>query len=142
MMAGIGSKNTKPEIAVRKILHARGFRFRLHKKGLPGKPDIVLPKYATIIFVQGCFWHGHENCSQFRIPHSRSEFWESKIGSNKARDRRVRSELAATGWSVVDIWECALKGPGRMDPAALALQIEETVVRGVAAQIRGATYLE
>ncbi len=98
MMAGISGKNTKPEIFVRKILHRMGYRFRLHKKDLPGKPDIVLPRYKIVIFVQGCFWHGHENCHLFRLPKSRTEFWEAKIVGNKARDEKVLMELSQLGY--------------------------------------------
>lgn len=109
-MAGITGKNTKPEILVRKILHRLGYRFRLHKKGLPGKPDIVLPRYRVVIFVQGCFWHGHENCHLFRLPKTRTEFWEAKIAGNKARDKKVLAELSQLGYRVAEVWECALKG--------------------------------
>ena len=115
MMAGITGKNTKPEILVRKILHRMGYRFRLHKKGLPGKPDIVLPRYKVAIFVQGCFWHGHENCHLFRLPKSRTEFWEAKIAGNKARDEKLLTELSQLGYRVVEIWECALKGKSALN---------------------------
>jgi DNA mismatch endonuclease, patch repair protein len=108
MMAGIKGKNTKPEILVRKALHAEGFRFRLHVKDLPGKPDIVLPKYRAVIFVHGCFWHGHE-CKYFRWPTSRKNFWQSKIMGNRARDMRSTNFLRRNGWKVNTIWECQLR---------------------------------
>ena len=109
-MSGIRGKNTKPEILVRKLLHAAGFRFRLHRKDLPGKPDIVVPKYKVAIFVNGCFWHGHENCHLFRLPKSNTEFWEAKIAGNIKRDKKKQAELLDSGWRVLVIWECALKG--------------------------------
>ena len=115
MMAGITGKNTKPEILVRKILHRMGYRFRLHKKDLPGKPDIVLARHRVVIFVQGCFWHGHENCSLFRLPKTRTEFWEAKIAGNKARDKKVLVELSLQGYRVAEVWECALKGKSALD---------------------------
>lgn len=112
MMAGIRGKDTTPEILIRKALHGRGFRFRLHERGLPGKPDIVLPKYHAAILVHGCFWHGHQ-CHLFKWPATRREFWENKINANVARDRRVEEQLHTSGWRVLKIWECALKGPDR-----------------------------
>lgn len=109
MMAGIKGKNTKPEILIRKALHAQGFRFRLHNSQLPGKPDIILPKYKTVILVNGCFWHGHLNCRLFRLPKSRTQFWEEKINGNIARDMKNQKALAGAGWRQIIIWECALK---------------------------------
>ena len=108
-MSRIGSKNTKPEIIVRKFLFAEGFRFRIHDKKLPGKPDIVLPKYKTVIFVNGCFWHGHSPCTISHIPKTRSEWWENKIGANIKRDKRNRHTIRKLGWKVVVIYECQLK---------------------------------
>lgn len=128
MMAGIGSKNTKPEIAVRKILHAAGFRYRLHRRDLPGKPDVVLPKFKTVIFVNGCYWHGHEDCDLFRPPKTRTDFWMGKISGNKERDRRKTDELIKLGWNVIVIWECALKGKGRLDIACLSELLKSTVL--------------
>lgn len=127
MMAGIRAKNTKPEIAVRKLLHGLGFRFRLHRKDLPGKPDIVLPKWRVAIFVHGCFWHGHNNCRLFRFPKSRPEFWETKIGANIARDKIDSARLAETGWRVLQIWECALKGRNAIKPTMLSQAIVDFV---------------
>lgn len=112
-MAGIRGKDTQPELAVRSALHVRGFRFRLHKRDLPGKPDLVFPKHRAVIFVHGCFWHCH-NCHLFRWPKTRTGFWRQKINSNVARDREQRRTLAGTGWRIGTIWECALKGRARL----------------------------
>ena len=109
MMASIGSKNTKPEVQVRKHLHSQGFRFRLHKKVCGFRPDIVLPKYRTCIFVHGCFWHRHEGCRLASTPKTRQEFWEAKFQSNVARDRRVARQLELNEWKVVVIWECEVR---------------------------------
>ena len=108
-MAAIKGKDTKPEMIVRKYLFSRGLRFRVQVKKLPGNPDIVLPKYKTVIFVNGCFWHGHEGCRYFRLPKSNIEFWEEKIERNVARDVRNEGELKALGWRVVRVWECEIK---------------------------------
>ena len=108
-MSAIKSKNTKPEIAVRKLLHSMGFRFRLHRKDLPGSPDIVLPKYKTLIFVHGCFWHRHENCKYASNPKTRKEFWESKFKANVKRDLEIQEKIKNIGWQSVVIWECELK---------------------------------
>ena len=106
IMGRIRGKDTKPEILVRKKLHAAGFRFRLHRKDLPGRPDITLPKHKTVIFVHGCFWHGHEGCKANRIPKTNAEFWSAKIARNRARDAENRAALEAKGWRVVVVWEC------------------------------------
>lgn len=108
-MSGIRGKNTQPELLVRKALHKEGFRYRLHDKHLPGKPDLVLPKYSAVIFVHGCFWHGH-NCHLFKWPKTRKEFWRNKINRNRKVDRRNYKKLKEEGWYVLTIWECALKG--------------------------------
>ena len=105
-MSAIKSKNTKPEIAVRKLLHSMGYRFRLHRKDLPGSPDIVLPKYKTVIFVHGCFWHRHENCRYASIPKTRKEFWENKFKTNVKRDKEIQEKIKNIGWKYVVIWEC------------------------------------
>ena len=105
-MSAIKSKNTKPEIKVRKILHSMGYRFRLHSKDLPGSPDIVLPKYKTVIFVHGCFWHRHENCKYASTPKTRKEFWENKFNANKIRDQKKLKEIKNLGWKFIIIWEC------------------------------------
>ena len=108
-MSHIRSKDTKPEQLVRQTLWRNGFRYRLHVKVLPGKPDIVLPKYRTVIFINGCFWHGHEGCRYYVIPKTNTSFWLDKITSNKVRDARDKSALNEAGWRVVTIWECELK---------------------------------
>ena len=108
MMAAIKGKNTMPEIVVRKALHAAGFRFRLHVKNLPGKPDIVLPKYKTVIFVHGCFWHGHE-CKDFRWPKTRKAWWRKKIIGNKKRDSEHEIALKTLGWQTAVVWACQLQ---------------------------------
>lgn len=109
IMRGVKQKDTRPEIAVRKALHAAGFRFRLHARNLPGKPDIVLPKYKTVIFVHGCFWHQHSGCKDGRIPASRIEYWKPKLRRNRERDKEKTLELEAAGWKVATVWECEVK---------------------------------
>ena len=108
-MSHIRSKDTKPEVLVRRFLFAHGFRFRLHRKDLPGKPDIVLPKYRTVIFINGCFWHGHSGCKYSTLPATNREFWESKISDNIQRDKETFSRLVKSGWKVIEIWQCQLK---------------------------------
>lgn len=107
-MAAIKSRDTKPELQVRSALHRAGFRFRLHRSDLPGKPDIVLPKYHTVIFVHGCFWH-HHGCANSKIPKTRRSFWEQKLLANRARDKRQRRALQRLGWKVLTIWECQVQ---------------------------------
>lgn len=107
-MRAIRSADTKPELVVRKGLHAEGFRYRLGGAGLFGRPDVVLPKYKAVIFVHGCFWHGHD-CNYFNLPKTRREFWEKKIHGNRERDAKVVATLAARGWRVAIVWECAIK---------------------------------
>ena len=108
-MSRIRSGNTKPEMLVRKFLHAQGFRYKLHDKTLPGKPDIVLPKYKTIIFIHGCFWHGHTNCKYYVVPKTRTAWWLHKINTNKANDTKAVKALKKEGWKVITVWECKLK---------------------------------
>ena len=108
MMAGIKGKNTKPEKLVRSLLHRQGFRFRLNVRDLPGKPDIVLPRYRAVIFVNGCFWHGHD-CVRFKWPKTRTEFWRKKIEDNRANDQKVTQTLLAEGWRVGVVWECSIR---------------------------------
>ncbi len=114
-MSQIKGKNTKPELLVRKYLFAKGFRYRLHNKNLPGKPDIVFSKLKTVIFVHGCFWHGHENCKYFVVPKTRTEWWLNKINRNKHLDEENLSKLKAEGWKVFIIFECDLKGAHMKD---------------------------
>ena len=106
LMARVKGKHTKPEIAVRRALHRLGYRFRLHRSDLAGRPDIVLPKYKTAIFVHGCFWHRHPNCSKASMPKTRIDFWRDKFEANVARDRRNAEALEAAGWTVLTVWEC------------------------------------
>ena len=108
-MSRIRSKDTQPELIIRKILFSNGFRFRLHRTDLPGKPDIVLPKYKTVIFVHGCFWHGHEGCRYFVVPKTRTEWWLSKINRNKELDEINAGKLQGMGWKVIQVHECQLK---------------------------------
>lgn len=108
-MQQIKGKNTKPELLVRKYLHAQGFRYKLHDKTLPGKPDLVLPKHNTVIFIHGCFWHGHANCKYFKIPQTRTEWWTEKINKNKTKDEKAIRELKRNGWKIITVWECKLK---------------------------------
>ena len=116
-MAAVKSKNTKPEILVRKFLFSKGLRFRIKSK-LPGHPDIVLPKYKTVVFVDGCFWHGHPGCRYARIPKSNVEFWQAKISRNMARDIKSKAELESLGWRVIRVWECQLR-PKSIQPETL-----------------------
>lgn len=108
-MSKIGSKNTKPELKVRRYLFSRGFRYRLNVKELPGKPDLILPKYKTAIFVQGCFWHGHKDCRYFVVPKSNEGYWLPKIERNITRDKEAAEKLTGLGWRVLEVWECDLK---------------------------------
>lgn len=108
-MSQIKAANTKPEMIVRKFLHARGFRYKLHDKSLPGKPDIVLPKYKTVIFIHGCFWHGHAHCRYYVIPKTRTAWWLAKIQRNIENDHKAVAALTENGWKVLTVWECELK---------------------------------
>ncbi len=121
MMSGIKGKNTQPELIIRRGLHARGFRFRLHAGDVPGKPDLVLPRFRATIFVNGCFWHGHD-CHLFKVPSTRKEFWTQKIERNVQRDAVVRRQLRDADWRFLIVWECALKGRTR-------LSIDEVIAR-------------
>ena len=109
-MSRIRSKNTKPEMLVRKFLFSKGFRYRLHDKKLPGSPDIILPKYKTVIYVHGCFWHGHQGCKYFVIPKTRTEWWLNKINRNRDNDKTAAAKIQDLGWKSIEIWECQLKG--------------------------------
>ena len=114
MMAGIRGKNTKPELALRKGLHALGFRYRLHSSRVIGKPDLIFPRYNAVVFVHGCFWHWHEGCQYATTPATRPDFWQAKFDSNVARDQKVREQLLNDGWRVATVWECALRGNDRL----------------------------
>lgn len=116
-MSRIRGSNTKLEVLVRKGLHARGLRYRLGGAKMPGRPDIVLPKYRTVVFVHGCFWHGHD-CPLYRLPKTRPEFWADKIGKNRIRDLRVTAELEGLGWRVLTVWECSLRGKTALEQAS------------------------
>ena len=119
MMSGIRGKDTKPEMVLRRALHARGFRYRLHEKDIPGRPDLTLAKHRAVIFVHGCFWHRHEGCRYATTPASRPMFWAEKFAANVRRDHAALDALVADGWRVATIWECALRKP---------LSVEQTVV--------------
>lgn len=118
MMSGIRGRNTKPEILIRSLLHRHGFRFRLHAGALPGNPDIVLPRYHAVIFVHGCFWHGHD-CPLFKWPSTRPDFWRQKITRNQENDLKAQEALLAQKWRVAVVWECVLKSKSKIDEALL-----------------------
>ena len=122
MMSGIRSKNTRQEVRLREALHAAGFRYRLHRRDLPGTPDITFPRYRAVVFVHGCFWHGHD-CHLFKWPSTRPEFWKDKIGRNKLRDGEVRAALSKSGWRWLVIWECAIRGRHRLEFDHLVQQV-------------------
>lgn len=126
-MAAIKGHDTKPELRIRKGLHRLGYRYRLHDKTLPGKPDLVLPKHRAAIFVNGCFWHLHD-CHLFKWPGTRQDFWQAKIGRNAENDARNLRQLGALGWRVATVWECALKGRGRL-PDQKAIQLLDDWLR-------------
>jgi DNA mismatch endonuclease (patch repair protein) len=115
MMSGIRGKNTKPELLLRRLLHRNGFRYRLHAVNMPGRPDLVFPKYRAVLFAHGCFWHGH-GCHLFRLPTTRSKFWSEKIANNRKRDAIVKQLLRKDGWRILTVWECAIKGRTRLTP--------------------------
>lgn len=128
-MAAIRGRDTKPELVVRRGLHALGFRYRLHSRNLPGRPDMVFPKFRAVLFVNGCFWHGH-GCDLFRWPKTREEFWRAKIGANMARDQAALAALREAGWRTGVVWECALKGLGRHEPAEMITTVAEWLHSG------------
>lgn len=127
-MAQIRGKNTKPEVFVRSMLHRMGFRFRIHGKGLPGKPDIVLPKYKAVIFVHGCFWHRHKGCRNCTTPTSRRQWWLNKLEGNSTRDKAQVLALRRLGWKVVIVWECEIEKSGF--PTSLEEQLSKVLARG------------
>ena len=122
MMAAVRSKNTKPELVIRKALHGMGYRFRVHRKDLPGKPDLVFPSRGAVIFVNGCFWHGH-SCPAGALPATRREFWENKIGKNRDRDTGNTVTLQASGWRVLTVWECELRAPDAVALVAACITV-------------------
>ncbi|CAI8838584.1 DNA mismatch endonuclease Vsr [Pseudomonas sp. IT-232MI5] len=129
MMSGIKGKNTKPEVSIRRALHARGFRYRIHVNNLPGKPDLVLPKYKAVVFVHGCFWHGH-TCRYFKIPRTRPDFWMEKIEKNRTRDRFQEIALLSDGWRVLIVWECVIRSMDKKKSMVLIDQIAEWLING------------
>ena len=131
MMAGIRGKDTRPEWDIRSGLHRRGLRYRLHDRALPGKPDMVFHNHRAVIFVNGCFWHGHD-CPLFKWPSTRPGFWREKINKNRMRDRHVRQELDLLGWRQARVWECALKGKQRRDLEAVLDELAEWITGGKA----------
>lgn len=128
-MQRVRGRDTKPEMLLRRGLHARGFRYRLHQRNLPGRPDLVFPRYRAVIFVHGCFWHGHD-CPLFRWPATRREFWEKKIKDNRARDARAIEALQNAGWRVLIVWECALRGPERWSRDNILGEAGTFLIRG------------
>lgn len=128
-MRAIRHKDTAPELQIRRALHARGFRFTLHNRKLPGTPDLVLPKYSAVVFVHGCFWHGHQ-CSMFRLPATRTEFWQAKIEANIRRDVLSGEALIKDGWRVATVWECALRGRNRLMLADVLEQLVAWLLDG------------
>jgi len=126
LMARIRSKNTKPELLIRKGLHRMGFRYVLHDRRLVGKPDLVLPKWNAVIFIHGCFWHGHD-CDLYRLPKTATDFWEAKVAANRIRDQHCVDALRGTGWRVLTIWECALKGKRNLGLDSILVRAAEWV---------------
>jgi DNA mismatch endonuclease (patch repair protein) len=131
IMSSVKQKNTGPETIVRQTLHALGFRFRLHKRGLPGTPDIVLSKYKTVIFIHGCFWHRHSGCAKATMPKTRVDFWQEKFYRNVERDRRNQLDLLATGWNVIVVWECETRDLTRLRERLLSTLIGEAVINQI-----------
>ena len=129
MMSGIRSKDTKPELIIRKALFRKGFRYKLHDKSLPGKPDLVLPKYNAVIFIHGCFWH-HHDCHLFKWPTTRPEFWKKKISRNVEVDKRNYAALKSEGWYILTVWECAIKGKTRLSFDKVIDDITKWVLTG------------
>jgi DNA mismatch endonuclease, patch repair protein len=137
MMSGIRGKNTQPEISIRKAVHRLGFRYRLHSSTVTGKPDMVFPATRAVVFVNGCFWHGHD-CKFFRLPSTRPEFWAAKIAANKTRDAFVRGELERTGWRHLTIWECAVRGQNADAPDRIAKRVAKWLLsKARRGEIRG-----
>jgi len=129
LMARIRSKDTTPELVVRRLLHKLGYRFRLHRKDLPGRPDIVLPRHRKIILIQGCFWHGHANCQLASKPKSNIDYWNPKIASNRERDKRNLSALLADGWQVLELWECEIRAFCNIEERTIFFMEQNTPVK-------------
>lgn len=129
MMSGIKGRDTQPELSVRRELHRQGLRFRLHQKDLPGRPDLVFPKYRTVIFVHGCFWHQH-GCSNSKVPKSRPDFWEPKLQKNRERDERAKLSLLALGWRVGVVWECSIRLAAKHRDNTVYFRLAEWVTSG------------
>jgi DNA mismatch endonuclease, patch repair protein len=125
-MRAIRGKNTRPEILVRKMLHAAGFRFRLHSNKLPGKPDVVLPRYRAVVFIHGCFWHQH-NCPAFKMPKTRQSFWQEKIEGNASRDIASQQKIIELGWRVAVIWECTLRGRNKLSSEEIIHRLSDWI---------------
>ena len=138
-MSRIRGRDTRPELLLRRGLHAAGFRYRLHDRRLPGRPDIVLPKHRAVVQVHGCFWHGHD-CPMFRLPATRPEFWAAKIAGNRERDRRTAAALEALRWRVLTVWECCLKGPARRTPEEIIQAASEFISGGQGAASLSGTW--
>lgn len=137
VMSRVRGHDTKPELILRRALHARGFRYRLHVRDLPGRPDLVFPRYSAVVFVHGCFWHGHD-CHLFRMPSTRADFWKDKIERNRERDRKNRAELFDRGWRVLELWECAMRGKGRLQTGEMLQSVETWLTGGCAThEVRG-----
>ncbi|MBK8208690.1 MAG: DNA mismatch endonuclease Vsr [Rhodospirillales bacterium] len=129
LMARIGGRNTKPEVILRKALFRLGFRYRLHPRDIPGRPDMVFPRWRAVVFVHGCFWHGHD-CHLFKWPKGNAVFWRAKISGNVERDRRTLDALTAQGWRVLTVWECALRGRGRLPVESIAQTVSNWLMAG------------
>ena len=127
IMASISGKDTKPELMLRKALHRIGYRYRIHDRSLPGKPDIVFRRFNAVVFVHGCFWHGHD-CPLFRMPSSNEQYWKEKINNNRRRDAQVNSQLLEKGWRILTVWECSLKGKTRLNFDSLISAIEAWLI--------------
>ena len=128
-MSRVRSQDTKPEMIVRSFLHRNRFRFRLHVKSLPGTPDIVLPKYKTVIEVRGCYWHRHSGCKRTTTPSTNTEFWQKKFAENIARDKQIEDELQKLGWRVIIVWECELNNKNKLDDIVMQMQCESTTMK-------------
>ena len=142
VMSKIRSKNTRPEMILRKALFARGFRYRVNDRRLPGTPDIVLPKYRTVIFVHGCFWHGHDGCKHASTPKTNTGFWVEKIATNKKRDKIHTEQLIAQGWNVLIVWECDIRHHFKQDFPKLIDAVEAGILRGKSGKISLKIYEE